>query len=64
MGLIGFWHCEDLRLGKELGLYKDEAQLQGLYAQRHANKQRILDSLHGHQSLPGDYSRSAERPSV
>ncbi|PKM20230.1 MAG: 4-alpha-glucanotransferase [Gammaproteobacteria bacterium HGW-Gammaproteobacteria-15] len=58
--LIGFWHCEDLRLGKELGLYKDEAQLQGLYAQRHANKQRILDSLHGHQSLPGDYSRSAE----
>jgi 4-alpha-glucanotransferase len=58
--LIGFWHCEDLRLGKELGLYKDEAQLQGLYAQRHANKQRILDSLHGHHSLPGDYSRSAE----
>jgi 4-alpha-glucanotransferase len=58
--LIGFWHCEDLRLGKELGLYKDEAQLQGLYAQRHANKQRILDSLQGHQSLPGEYSRSAE----
>lgn len=58
--LIGFWHCEDLRLGKELGLYQDQAQLQGLYAQRHANKQRILDSLHGHQSLPGDYSRSAE----
>lgn len=58
--LIGFWHCEDLRLGKELGLYKDEAQLQGLYAQRHTNKQRILDSLHGHHSLPGDYSRSAE----
>ncbi|KUM53801.1 4-alpha-glucanotransferase [Rheinheimera sp. EpRS3] len=58
--LIGFWHCEDLRLGKELGLYKDKAQFQDLYAQRHANKQRILDSLHGHQSLPGDYSRSAE----
>lgn len=58
--LIGFWHCEDLRLGKDLGLYKDDAQLQGLYAQRHASKQRILDSLHGHHSLPGDYSRSAE----
>ncbi|WP_240223882.1 4-alpha-glucanotransferase [Rheinheimera hassiensis] len=58
--LIGFWHCEDLRLGKELGLYQDEAQLHGLYTQRHANKQRILDSLHGHHSLPGDYSRSAE----
>lgn len=63
--LIGFWHCDDLRLGKELGLYRDEAQLQQLYAQRHANKQRILDSLHGHtvngQSvLPFDYERSVE----
>src|SRR5690606_38142872 len=63
--LIGFWHCDDLRLGKELGLYKDDAQLQNLYAQRHANKQRILDSLHGHafkgQSiLPPDYARSVD----
>ncbi len=63
--LIGFWHCEDLRFGKELGLYKDDAQLHGLYAQRHANKQRILDSLHGHtwhgeSVLPHDYARSVE----
>lgn len=58
--LIGFWHCDDLRLGKELGLYKNEIQLQQLYGQRHANKQRILDSLHGHQVLPPDYSRSSE----
>ncbi|HEX5791969.1 MAG TPA: 4-alpha-glucanotransferase, partial [Rheinheimera sp.] len=63
--LIGFWHCDDLRLGKQLGLYRDDAQLQQLYAQRHANKQRILDSLHGHtvngQSvLPFDYERSVE----
>uniref|UniRef100_A0A486XUU3 4-alpha-glucanotransferase n=1 Tax=Rheinheimera sp. BAL341 TaxID=1708203 RepID=A0A486XUU3_9GAMM len=58
--LIGFWHCEDLRLGKELGLYKNEAQLQQLYAERHMNKQRILDSLHGHQVLPPEYHRSAE----
>jgi 4-alpha-glucanotransferase len=63
--LIGFWHCEDLRLGKELGLYTDEAQLQGLYAQRHANKQRILDSLHGHafqgeSILPAHYQCSVE----
>ncbi|GAB2914709.1 4-alpha-glucanotransferase [Rheinheimera gaetbuli] len=58
--LIGFWHCDDLRLGKELGLYKDEAQLQQLYAQRHANKQRIMDSLHGHQQLPADYNHSSE----
>ncbi len=57
--LIGFWHCEDLRLGKALGLYKDDAQLQQLYAQRHTNKQRILDSLHGHQVLPHDYARSS-----
>ena len=63
--LIGFWHCDDLRLGKELGLYQDEAQLQQLYGERHANKQRILDSLHGHRIgedtvLPHDYPRSTE----
>lgn len=63
--LIGFWHCEDLRLGKELGLYQDDVQLQQLYAERHANKQRILDSLHGHRIggdgvLPHDYPRSSE----
>ena len=58
--LIGFWHCEDLRLGQTLGLYKDDAQLQQLYLERHRNKQRILDSLHGHQVLPTDYSRSSE----
>ena len=58
--LTGFWHCEDLRLGKDVGLYQDEAQLQQLYQQRHQNKQRILDSLHGHQVLPQDYSRSSE----
>lgn len=58
--LIGFWHCEDLKLGKQLGLYQDEQQLQGLYQQRHANKQQILDSLHGHGMLPADYPRSVD----
>ena len=58
--LTGFWHCEDLRLGHELGLYPDNNQLQQLYGQRHANKQRILDSLHGHQVLPEYYARSSE----
>lgn len=58
--LIGFWHCEDLKLGQQLGLYQDEAMLQQLYQQRHANKQRILDSLHGHGRLPQDYPRSVE----
>lgn len=58
--LIGFWHCEDLKLGQQLGLYQDQAMLQQLYQQRHVNKQRILDSLHGHGRLPEDYPRSVE----
>lgn len=58
--LIGFWHCEDLALGQKLGLYTDEHQLTQLYQQRHQNKQRILDSLHGHGRLPHDYPRSVE----
>jgi 4-alpha-glucanotransferase len=57
--LIGFWHCSDLKLGLQLGLYT-EAMLPGLYADRHQAKQRILDSLHGHQALPADYPRSVE----
>ncbi|TCI01847.1 4-alpha-glucanotransferase [Corallincola luteus] len=52
--LIGFWHCDDLKLGKELGLYPDDNVLQTLYNDRHESKQKILDSLKGHQSLP-DY---------
>src|SRR5690606_33523282 len=59
--LIGFWHCDDLKLGQQLGLYTDEQQLQGLYQQRHANKQQILDSLHGHGVLPADYPRSVDQ---
>ncbi|MFC3120494.1 4-alpha-glucanotransferase [Agaribacter flavus] len=55
--LSGFWHCDDLVLGKELGVYPDEAVLNALYADRHASKQRILDSLHGHQSIPDTISR-------
>ncbi|MDX3774564.1 4-alpha-glucanotransferase [Chromatiaceae bacterium AAb-1] len=58
--LAGFWHCDDLKLGKELGLYQDNMVLQQLYQQRHQNKQRILDSLHGHGVLPADYPRSTE----
>ncbi|MCC5852203.1 MAG: 4-alpha-glucanotransferase [Alkalimonas sp.] len=59
--LIGFWHCDDLKLGQQLGLYPDEAQLQQLFEQRHRNKQRILDSLHGHGALPADYPRQVEQ---
>lgn len=52
--LIGFWHCLDLELGKELGLYPTEEILQTLYADRHKNKQAILDTLHGHNSVNGN----------
>ena len=54
--LKGFWQCEDLKLGKELGLYKDEPSLQVLYAERHECKQRILESLHGLGAIPAHIS--------
>ncbi|MBU2876162.1 4-alpha-glucanotransferase [Aliiglaciecola lipolytica] len=50
--LSGYWHCHDLELGKELGLYPTEEILSGLYASRHSNKQQILNSLHGHHAIP------------
>lgn len=49
--LIGYWHCDDLELGKQLGLYRDEDVLGTLYQDRHQNKQQILNSLHGHCSV-------------
>ncbi|RDV26150.1 4-alpha-glucanotransferase [Alteromonas aestuariivivens] len=55
--LIGFWHCLDLELGKELGLYPTEEILSTLYADRHTNKQAILDTLHGHLSVDGSVGR-------
>ena len=54
--LKGFWHCDDLALGRELGLYPDEDVLKTLYADRHQAKQRILDSLHGHGVISGNIS--------
>ncbi|GAA0857504.1 4-alpha-glucanotransferase [Aliiglaciecola litoralis] len=50
--LTGYWHCDDLELGKELGLYPTDEILTTLYASRHDNKQEILNSLHGHNSIP------------
>lgn len=55
--LLGYWHCLDLELGKELGLYNDESVLSNLYATRHADKQAILDSLNGHGRLSDNISR-------
>ena len=49
--LIGYWHCLDLELGKDIGLYPTDEILQTLYADRHENKQEILNTLHGHGSI-------------
>jgi len=52
----GYWHCDDLKLGKTLGLYPDQEVLDRLMQERVQSKQQILDSLHGHNSIPeGQY---------
>lgn len=58
--LIGYWHCLDLELGKDLGLYPTEEILSTLYASRHENKQSILDTLHGHGSVDDSVGRDVE----
>ncbi len=55
--LIGFWHCDDLALGKEVGLYPDPEVLSSLYDIRHENKQHILNTLHGHHAISDAISR-------
>ncbi|PKH00427.1 4-alpha-glucanotransferase [Paraglaciecola sp. MB-3u-78] len=55
--LTGYWHCDDLALGKELGLYPTEEILSTLYTSRHENKQAILDTLHGHDSVNDEVGR-------
>ncbi|RQW65023.1 4-alpha-glucanotransferase [Vibrio viridaestus] len=57
--LRGFWHCNDLKMGKELGLYPDEEQLQRLFDQRLHAKQNILDSVAWHGFLPDGVGRDA-----
>lgn len=47
----GFWHCEDLQMGRELGLYPNEEQLHELYEDRAKSKQRMLESMHWHGYL-------------
>ncbi|MCY7294033.1 4-alpha-glucanotransferase [Alteromonas sp. a30] len=58
--LTGYWHCLDLELGNELNLYPSAEVLENLYHSRHENKQRILDTLHGHGAIPEWTDRSAE----
>ena len=55
----GYWHCDDLHLGKTLGLYPDQAVLDKLMENRIHCKQQILNSLHGHDSIPAEYNRDA-----
>lgn len=57
--LIGYWHCKDLELGKELGLYKGDELLGQLYDSRAQDKQQILNTLHGHNSIPEHIGRDA-----
>lgn len=57
--LRGFWHCEDLRMGKELGLYPDPVQLKALYDERLRSKQEILNSLAWHGLLPEGVGKDA-----
>jgi len=59
--LNGFWHCDDLALGKELGLYPTQEILASLYESRHDNKQSILDTLHGHHSISDEISRDVNQ---
>ncbi|BDX05966.1 4-alpha-glucanotransferase [Planctobacterium marinum] len=59
--LTGFWHCLDLEKGKELGLYPSDEVLQELYSSRHENKQQILNTLHGHFSIPDWMGRHVEQ---
>jgi 4-alpha-glucanotransferase len=58
--LRGFWHCDDLKMGKELGLYPNEEQLQGLFADRLECKQGILDSVRWHGYLPEGIGHDAQ----
>ncbi|GLQ74204.1 4-alpha-glucanotransferase [Vibrio penaeicida] len=57
--LKGFWHCDDLKLGQELGLYPDEAQLNKLFDDRLRSKQEILNSVAWHGYLPEGIGRDA-----
>lgn len=50
--LRGFWNSDDLKLGEELGLYPDKAQLARLLSDRLLSKQKILDSVNWHGLLP------------
>ncbi len=57
--LKGFWHCDDLKLGRKIGVYKTDEIMQNLMDDRLKCKQLILDSLAGHNILPDSVNRNA-----
>lgn len=57
--LRGFWHCDDLKMGADIGLYPDEAQLNALFNERLESKQAILESVAWHGYLPEGVGRDA-----
>ncbi len=57
--LRGFWHCLDLKMGHDIGLYPDEAQFKFRMDVRLHHKQAILDSIAGHGLLPESVGRDA-----
>ena len=57
--LRGFWHCDDLKTGRELGLYPDEEKLTELFNDRLRCKQDILNSVAWHGFLPEGISSDA-----
>ncbi len=48
--LVGWWENKDLSLGQSLGLYTEEIA-KSLEERRNIDKQRILDSMHGLNSV-------------
>lgn len=59
--LRGYWESGDLSLGQRLGLYPDAEVLEGLYEDREAAKQTLLDALHRHGCLAKRSGHQARR---
>jgi 4-alpha-glucanotransferase len=59
--LRGFWQQEDLRLGKALNLYPNEAVYQQLVTDRQQARQALLDALHEWKCVPARFSKNARR---
>ncbi|RJX66226.1 4-alpha-glucanotransferase [Vibrio sinensis] len=58
--LRGYWHCDDLKMGQDLGLYPNQEQLSTLFNERLTSKQGILDSVHWHGCLPEGVGHDAQ----